>query len=383
VRRALATLGLVCLVTTGLGVARAEDAPKGPVPDKLDPHAEVPADAEKYAQWGRGPLEVADPFILAELRSAWYARSPRIAKHLELEVGLRAVWENSYGWLDDDTLRLPGSTNQFVHRATLDAETRTFDLVARFGILDRVELGVDFRAAHWRGGGVMDGMVRQFHRSFGIGSLDREQRPNDAYLVAGVEPDGSAFNLKGRGTRGPGDTTLSARVLAFEGSDYLPAVTLGARVWLPTAQQGLDHADGLAETLTIDLSKRLGDLPLILYAGGAYSYYDDCRIQGLQLTRNRGAYYVGIEWEIYSRLSFVVHFFQETPRERQLWRRGQLTYGNYVMYVAAGFKFEPIDGLTLEFGFLENGIDPNTSGDVGFLFNLWWRWGVAGAADGK
>lgn len=317
-------------------------------------------------QWGRGPFEVMDPFVLADLRSAPYARSPRTLAPLGLEVGLRGTWENSFGFAED---RVFGSS---LHRFTLDAETRTLDLVVRYGIIPRVELGAEIRAVDWRGGGQLDRLVRQWHRTFGIGTLGRDQVRNDAFTVTSIDAEGRRYDLPEKGVF-LGDSAATLRVLALAGSELWPAVALSSRLWLPTATPGADHAHGTAVSFQVDASKRLGDLPLIIYAGGAYTYYDQTSLRGLELLRHRGMVYAGVEWEMTDGLSFVLHFWQESPRERALFRRTTIPYGNYVSYVAGGFKLEPVEGFVLELGLIENLVDPNTTGDIGFVFNIWIR----------
>jgi hypothetical protein len=348
---------------------RAEDPPQA----RKTPSSwlvEEPA-SEPKPQWGLGPFEIYDPFILADLRAAPYARSPRTLAPMGLELGLRGTWENSFGIADDSVLRDP-TTGGPLRRFTLDAETRTLDLVARYGIIPRVELGAELRAVDWRGGGILDAMVRQWHRTFGIGTLGRDLVRNNSFTVQSLDADGRRFELPNKGTF-LGDAAATLRVLALEGSDVVPAVALSARLWLPTASPGSRHASGTAETFQVDASKRLGNLPLIIYAGGGYTYYDQTSLRGLELERHRGMYYAGFEWEITDGLSFVVHFWQESPRERALFRRSAIPYGNYITYIAGGFKLEPVEGFVLELGILENGIDPNTTGDIGFLFNIWYR----------
>lgn len=351
--------------------ARAEE-PRDSSAEQGDSASPTPA-----AQWGKGPFEVYDPFVLGELRASPYARSPRPLGPLEIELGVRSVWANSFALADDRDLTDP-ATGSPLHRLTLDAETRSLDLVARVGLIGRFELGAELRALHWRGGGITDGAIRQYHRTVGFGALGRDQRPNDRYLVTGFEPSGARISFDGHGTA-LGDAAVSVRGLALEGGDYHPAVALGIRLWIPTASPILEHAHGIADTLSIDASKRLFDLPIFVYVGAAYTYYDQAAVSGLHLTRHRGMYYVGIEWAITSSVSVVAHFWQETRRERKLYRNTSIPYGNFITYVAAGVKVEPIDGLTLELGFLENTVDPNTTADIGLLVNAWFRFGLGSA----
>jgi hypothetical protein len=358
VRAALAVSALLLLGNA----AHAQSADTAPKPD-----------AVTLPEWGKGPFEVYDPFITATLRSAPYARSPEPLDHLELQLGARGVWENNFGYGGDLTQRAANGSP--LHRFTLDAETRTLDLVARLGLWKRIELGAEFQALEWQGGGVLDPLIRQYHRSTGIGSLDRDYVNNDSFTVSGVDPAGKPFNLGARGTI-EGNSALTGRVLALEGSELWPAVAFTLRVWLPTANPRFEHANGTAETLSVDASKRILDLPFVVYGGGAYTYYDEATVDGLALMRHRFMVYGGVEWQITPHFSLVAHVWIETLREKRLFVNTNLPYGNYIQYIAVGAKWEPIDGLTIELGILENILDPNTTGDFGFLLNVWYRFGL-------
>ena len=316
-------------------------------------------------QWGRGPFEVRDPFVLAMLRLSPWARSPEVLGHLDVQFGLRTVWANHYAFARD--------------RLVIDAETREAALSLRVGLFDRVELGV-WVPYLWRGGGVMDSFVEGFHDTFSLPGANRDRRPRDRYRVAGIESDGSAFELEHSGY-GLGDVVLEGRALLSEGGALAPAAALTVRLRLPTARAKFDHSDGVDASVGLDLSKRLGEGPVVLYAGGAYTYAAEARVEDLELLRHRAFFYVGAEWELVGGVSLVAHAWVESRRERELFDdpappgvgEADLTFGNYVTYIAGGFKVEPISGLLLELGIIENLIDPETTADFGVLLNVVWE----------
>lgn len=321
-------------------------------------------EAPPLRQWGRlGPFEVRDPYPLAQLRHAPWARSPRTLGHLQWEAAVRAVWANSYGFRSG--------------RAVVDAETRTLNLSLRLGLFDRLEFGL-LVPYEWRGGGILDGFIEGFHELFGLPEQNRDRRKRDRYLVAGSEPDGSASRLDHQGD-GLGDLTLEARGLLSRGGPLLPAAALTLRLRLPSARPGFQFADGVDASLALDLSKRIAASPVVLYASLAYTYYADAEVVGLRLMRHRLFFAAGFEWEIDAHISLVAHAWVESRRERALWDDanvpgiGNLSYGNYVSYVAAGFKFAPTKGLAIELGILENLLDPDVTADLGWLLNASWR----------
>ena len=142
------------------------------------------------------------------------------------------------------------------------------------------------------------------------------------------------------------------------------------------------HAHGLAETISLDASKRIADLPVVLYFGGALTNYDQAAIHGLHLTRDRLMGYLGLEWEVTSRISLVTHFWQESRRETRLYRASDSQRGNEVQYIAFGVKAVPLPGVRVELGALES-FDKSVGGDFGFLANVWITFGSGGLVDSE
>lgn len=349
------SLHAVWVLALACAAGAAADEPKAT--DPVTP-------TEEPAQWGRGPLEVRDPYLLALSRLSPWARSPEVLPHLGVEVGLRGVWANSYGI----------AANRFV----VDGEVRQLIAAVRFGLLDRVELGLDL-PYEWRGGGAMDGFIEDFHETFGIPDLDRSDRPRDRYLVAGVESDGTVYGHEHDGY-GLSDLIATGRVLLTKGGRLAPAVTASVRLRLPTGRPKFQLSDGVDVSFGVDASKRLGDLPLFLTGHLFYTYHAQGRVEGLELYRHRVYVGVGFEWQIVPRVSLVAHAWLETKRERQAFedRPGvmdaDLAYTEDVLtYYAIGFKLEPVDGLTVELGMLENIVDPETTADFGLLGNISYR----------
>lgn len=343
----------------------AEEAPPGDAKassgDAAEEDAEfVHEDSEEVAQWGRGPVEISDPYILAFYRARAWATTPEVLPHLKGSVALRGVWSNSYGF---ETGRM-----------AIDAEVRQVETVLRLGILDRFQAGLLLNY-QWRGGGALDGFIESFHKAFGLPNSDRGRRPRYRYLVGGVQADGTTFQLDHKGY-GFGDFVLEGRANLLRGGDLLPALTATVRMRLPTGRGKFDLSDGVDWTLGLDASKRLGSLPLVAYVGASYTYHDETRIDALELLRHRGFFYLGLEWEILPILSVAVHAWFESPRETLLWKdragipNTDLLVGNWISYIAGGVKFEPLKGLTFEVGVLENLIDPEVTADFGVFFSV-------------
>lgn len=367
-RVALSLVAALALASTSRAQSSDADAPATDAPatgaTTTTPVDDAAPD-EAPPQWGRGPLEVRDPFVLSLSRLSPWARSPGVAPHGGVEVGLRGVWANSYGF----------AANRYV----LDAEVRQLWAYARVGVWDRFETGL-YLPYEWRGGGVMDGFIEDFHSAFGLPDMDRDDRPRDRFGVAGVQDDGTVFSLDHPGY-GFSDLLLEQRAMLTAGDDHLPAVTATLRLRLPTGRPKFDLSSGVDASLAVDVSKRLGRLPLVAYATFAYTYHAHARVDDLLLARHRFMASAGFEWEILPILSFVTHVWIETPNVRDLYDdpppagvgEADLPYGNYVTYVAVGFKAEPVPGLLVDLGILENILDPETTADFAVLMNVAYR----------
>ncbi len=306
-----------------------------------------------------------DPYILATLRARPWARSPQVLEHLQVEAAARGAWANSWGYE--------------AGRYRIDAETGHLDLVLRLGLLDRIELGL-LVPVEVRGGGALDGFLEGFHDLFGLPQADRKVVSRDRYEVAGLEEDGEPYALAARGAAFA-DLTLEGRALLTRGGPRLPALTLTGRLRLPTGRRAFGYADGVDATLQLDASKRLGDLPVVLYTSLAYTHYGDTRAAGLTLARHRLYFSIGGEWELLPTLSLVAHAWIESRRELRAFDEPAprpsnyhgLLVGNWVTYIAVGFKWRPLPWLGLEAGLLENVVDPDTTSDVAFLVGATFR----------
>jgi hypothetical protein len=349
-----------------------------PEPLEGPPRIELERAVTRKPQWGLGPFEVRDPSVLGQLRAAPMARSPRTLEPGQVELGIRQTQESTYAWGDADR----DSGGERVHRLTIDGETRDTHLVARVGIVRRVELGAELDVAHYQGGGFLDGLITSFHKTVGLGTLRRDHVPAHAWIVRGTEENGHEFELRGHGL-GLGDAYLTGRYQLTEGDDWAPAATIGLSLWIPTASPRFQHSRGLAETVSLDLSKRISDLPVVLYFGGAVTHYDQAEVAGLHMTHDRFMGYFGAEWEINPRISLVAHAWQESKRETRLYARtNSVKAQNEVEYIAMGFKVVPMQGVRVEIGALES-FDKSVGGDFGILANVWVTLGKDGFCAAK
>jgi len=310
---------------------------------------DLESDEELLPEWGRGPFELRDPYLLALPRLSPWMRSPEVLAPGEVEVRLSGVWANSFV--------LESSYE-------VDGEARVFLGSVRLGIAPRVEVGLGL-PWEWRGGGVMDSHIESFHDRFGFGQQGRGERPRDRYRVAGRARDGAAFEHDGEGD-GFGDLVPEVRFELLRGGGWVPALTATLRLRIPTAASALATSRRPDASLALDASKRLG--PVILYATAAYTYAGETRLDGLELERHRVLVGGGIEVELAGWASLIGQLQVESPRERLL--RSDL---EPVAYVVFGVKVSPVERLTLEVGAIENVLFHDASADFGVLATVAYR----------
>lgn len=307
------------------------------------------SDEELLPEWGRGPFELRDPYLLSLPRLSPWMRSPELLAPGRAEVRLGLVWANS--WAKDE-------------RFAVDGEARVVLGSVRLGVAPRVELGLGL-PWEWRGGGVMDHPIERFHERFGLGQQRRDERPRDRYLVAGTERDGSPFEHDGAGD-GAGDVVPEVRLLLLRGGDWLPALTATVRLRIPTAADALHTSRRVDASVALDASKRLG--PVVLYLTAAYTYGSESRLDGVELRRHRVFGGAGLEVELAHRVALVAQMQVETSREANL-----RTSSGPVCYVVFGVKLSPVERLTIELGAIENVVDQESSADFGVLATLGYR----------
>jgi hypothetical protein len=349
-RRAAALAAGVALALVTSEAARAEEGDEA-----------RPVSAPSLREWGRGPVEVQDPWILMAFPGIARAASPEILGPGELSIGVREVMGNDYVYSNNGGRVIQG-------------ETHDTSLAGRLGLARKVELGVELLDRD-SGGGFLDHFVESFHNTFSLPNADRDLRPRNVFLVADKTPQGRPFFVY-RGSN-VGAVELDARVALVEGGDGAPAVTLGSRLRLPlNTQKYRGSTPGLEESVFLDLSKRIWGLPLIAYGGLGYVHMGGKGLGGFDIIENRGMVWLGIEWEIASPVSLVVHAWYETPFEKNELNSVDFSSHRAIVYYAIGIRAEPVRGVTIDIGFVDNMLGLDYTADVAFMASVTFRFGL-------
>lgn len=155
-------------------------------------------------------------------------------------------------------------------QVSLDGETYRALLGLRYGLSDRVQLGIDVPyLAH--SGGTFDRIVERFHEITGLPNGERDRQGNNDLEYA-YTLDGTPVYLVDRSRSGLGDPRLSAAfALSGYGANSPRSVALHASLKLPSGESssllgsgGTDLSLGVAYTDTQTLARR----NLALFASG-------------------------------------------------------------------------------------------------------------------
>ena len=200
---------------------------------------------------------------------------------LALIYGLPAV-ENAitqpvgrgWGLLAVDVANNFDTTSNSRERLVLDGESNRLTLALRYGLTDKLEIGVDLPFVGYSGG-VFDAFIEGWHRFFGLSDGGRPSAPRDRLLFT-YEKDGLERLRLDDDNFGIGDMRLtSGWQLYHDGSANPFAVALRASLKLPTGSAAKLHGSGstdIALWLTGSddylLPGSWGHLTLFMAAGG-------------------------------------------------------------------------------------------------------------------
>ena len=249
------------------------------------------------SEWGLGPADARDPFPLALLHFSFPVETPETTPAGRFRrLGTEVVWANT-----SSVSTRPGS--EYV----VDAEVVTARARLRFGLTDRVEIGLDV-PFHYVGGGVFDGLADWTHKALGNGTLRRELLGMNDYAIV--------LNRDGRTTRvhrssGSGDIAVGGKWRILDGGPVLPAVALTAWIKVPSSSSPDLGREGWDFALSILGSKRFG--PLVLEAGaGAWATTDRWK-EHIRYRATAGMAWFGAELGIFPGVSVELHTTIRSP----------------------------------------------------------------------
>jgi hypothetical protein len=130
-----------------------------------------------------------------------------------------------------------------------DGETTRLELRYRYGLTDRLELGIEIPYL-WHESGGLDSLVDNWHDWFGFPGGFRRARPYDVLEIRYEDGSGPAFDVTGN-TNGLGDVRLFAGWKLLDGANHDMALRLGAKFATGDSDDllgsgGFDYSIGIA-----------------------------------------------------------------------------------------------------------------------------------------
>ena len=209
---------------------------------------------------------------------------------------------------------------------------------------------------HWRGPGVLDGVIDWWHRLSGLPDNDRFLYPTGRFRVEGKEHDGRPLAFTGTPGTGLGNLEASA-LLALRTDPDGGAVALAGRIDLPTGSGPYASAGAhgaLQVVAALPLARGLD-----VYSGlGATVSTRDTR-DGIDYEKLRAHGFLVLEWRPSSRLSLLAEANGSSRLVTNV-----LGYKPLQLHLRIGAKLDLGPRTRLEAGFVE-GLSVQNTTDFG------------------
>ncbi len=241
------------------------------------------------------PLDLRDEWLLSQTRLTLPAASPDPVPAGRIRLRIEGDWGNDFGFRQQG----PGETP--IDRSFLvDGEHRVLAVAVQRGLGSRADVGLRL-PFHWRGGGILDGLIDGFHSAtaaFGIKDNDRPEFPRNRLRVLGRSDDLTPVVWTGTSGSGLGNLEISTRI-GLTGPDQRWRSALIGRVLLPTGT-GTFRGSGLDLGAQAVAARRLRTA-VDLYLGAGGSYYSDRKRHGIAYQAWRLHGFVAAGWQLSER----------------------------------------------------------------------------------
>lgn len=303
----------------------------------------------------RGPLEAREEFLLAQPRLTLPSVSPDPLREGETRVRLDGDWGSDFG---SSRVRTGDVTDL---RFLVDGEHRSLSLDVRHGFGPSLTLGARL-PVHWRGPGVLDGLIDAWHDLIGLPDNDRRAFPAGQLRVDGRDERYRPVLWTGEPGAGLGNLELSGQWAVLVPRDGGWALSTIGRVALPTGT-------GSFATGGVDVGAQVAAARGLfpgwdLYLGAGATVFGDTRSQGLRYERLRAHGFAVVEWRAARRLSLLL----ETSAASRL-VTSFADYPGLQLYLRGGGKVD-VGRLRLEVGFVEGLKSLQTTTDFGLMVSV-------------
>ncbi len=301
----------------------------------------------------RGPVEVRDPYLLAQPRLTLPATSPDTLGCGVTSLRAQLTSGNSFGWGQSETGESPAD-RQFL----VDGESRTLEVVAMRGVTPDLDLGLRL-PLQWRGAGWSDPLIDTFHELTSFVTMDnmRGDFRTNAFRIEGRTYGGDVFNADRDTGTGLGDVEAIARWRFRDGGRDGTSLAAVGRVTLPTGTGPFD-AGGIGVGLQVVGARRVAP-KLDVFAGVGGTWFSDTHDMGFTYEAVRGQVFAAVEWRPARTWSLVYEMDYTTALVDDVVR---FHPQHFIMNLAAKIDVRP--DTVLELGFIENFIHQQSTVDI-------------------
>jgi len=307
-----------------------------------------------------GPPEIRDGHLLAQPRLTLPAASPWTTPSGTWSADVSGLWANSFSWVQD----VPGESPAD-RRFLIDGEALLLDVTVRRGLGKDLDVGLRLPLLS-RGGGLLDGFIDWWHRTFDLPNGNRPDFLRDAFRVEGRTTAGVPFSWNDATGVGLGNVEAEARWRVADGGPDGPSVALVGRVSLPTGTgpfAGNGFGGGGQLVLRAPLGRAFG-----LYGGAGFTAQDTGPVRGVLYASARAHGFFALEWRAGRRLSLVA----ETDAASRLVENIESYPGLHWIVNVTG-RIDVGERTRLDVGFTENLQSQLTTTDFALYLGLGFR----------
>lgn len=210
------------------------------------------------------------------------------------------LWRLALDWSNEFVVKQ--NTNESL---TEDGETQRYALYYARGLGNGFELNAELPLLI-TGGGVLDGIIQNWHDFWGLPNGGRQDAPHDRYLFQYVRDNRTLLKVD-QGTAGLGDLELGA------GWQALPALALRAMVKLPTGDAGKLTGGNAGGALWADYDPFKGSARWFGFLSLGASYNARSEVLSAQQRRFVGFGGGGAGFRIFRPFALMAQLYGHTP----------------------------------------------------------------------
>jgi hypothetical protein len=309
------------------------------------------SDATRPVPVRRGPLETRDQWLLAQPRLTLPALAPDPLGDGRTRVAADLAWGSDFGWSPGPRRDTP--------EYLVDGEHRTLAIDVRHGLTPALTVGLRL-PLHWRGGGILDGIIDWFHGWTGLPGGARPLFPVDQLRVEWADPARGAVRWDARPGTGLGNAEVLGHWAFHRGGTEASSQALAVRATLPTGTASF--APGGVEAGAQVLSASPLHRTLDLYAGAGGTAHSRRAVAGVAYAPWRGHGFLAVEWRPAARCSVVVELDASTRLVENL-----PGYPGWQGYFRMGASLDAWEHWRLHGGFVEGIKSQHATTDFGIV----------------